>query len=241
MREQWDSKDPDEVDRFGIDWRTRLNGSRIVASRWSLVTPAGLTLTEEAFDDNFATMLLAGGTAGEVAVITNNVDLADGRLNLEETRTLAIVSSAGETGTGYAAPTVGQFVTRYPRFRDADPSAIQDALNEGSGRVDESWIEADYSRAIMLYAAHVLTMDGHGTGTESTLAAEGMGDFQRIESGSLKLARFDRPFTTAFANTLDQTSYGKRFAELQRLNFAGPRAIPAGRCRPCAPGATDCG
>lgn len=233
--EQWDSKDPDESDRFGIDWRPRLGGSTIVASRWSLVTPAGLTLTDAAFDNYFATMTLSGGTAGEVAVIQNSIDTADGREGLEETRRLPIVSSAGASASGYTVPGPAQFVTRYPRFANSDPDAVQDALGEAASRVDETWREADFGRAIMLYAAHVLTLDGHGTGTEAQLA--GLGDFQRIESGGLKLSRFDRFFTPG---VMALTSYGKRFAELQRLNFAGPRAIARVTGRPCHPGATDC-
>lgn len=233
--EQWDSKDPDESDRFGIDWRPRLAGSTIVASRWFLVIPAGLTLADEQFDDHFATMLLSGGTAGEVAEILNRIDTADGRENLEETRRLPIVSSAGADAGGYVVPGPAQFITRYPRFAQTDPDAIADALAEAATRVDTTWVEADFARAIMLYAAHVLTMDGHGSGTEAQLA--GLGDFQRIESGGLKLSRFDRFFTPG---VMASTSYGKRFAELQRLNFAGPRVVPGLGCRPCHPGATDC-
>lgn len=235
MIEQWDSKDPDEADRFGIDWRPRLAGSTIVASRWFLIIPAGLALTDESYDEHFATMLLSGGTNGEVAEILNRIDTADGRLNLEETRRLPIVSSAGATATGYTVPGPAQFITRYPRFAQADPDAIADALSEAASRVDETWREADFGRAIMLYAAHVLTLDGHGTGTEAQIA--GLGDFQRIESGGLKLSRFDRFFTPG---VMALTSYGKRFAELQRLNFAGPRAIARITGRPCHPGATDC-
>lgn len=237
--EQWDSKDPDEVDRFGIDWRPRLAGSTIIASSWSLVVPAGLTLSEEEFDDNFAMMVLSGGTAGQVAEILNRIDTADGREALEETRRLAIISSAGAETSGYTAPGPADFITRFPRFATAPVDAVQAALDEAATRVDTSWVEADYGRAIMLYAAHVLTLDGHGTGSESTLNANGLGEFQRIKSGGLEVSRFDRPFTTAFANTLEMSSYGKRFAELQRLNFAGPRVVPGLRARRINPFAND--
>lgn len=237
MQNEWDTKDPDERDRFGIDWRTRLNGRTIVASSWTLVVAAGLIIDAESFDDNFAYVTLDGGTDGAVAVIQNTVTTDSGD-ELEETRRLPIVSSAGFTASGYTVPTAAAFVTAFPRFRAADAGAVAMALEEGAGRVDTSWREADYGRAIMLYAAHVLTLDGHGTGTEAQVAAEGLGDFQRIKSGSLDLTRFDRARGSDMS-TYDATSYGKRFKELLRLNFAGPRIVRSHAAPPLAGNATD--
>jgi hypothetical protein len=238
MAGDWTSKDPDETDRFGIDWRTQLDGATIESTAWALITPAGVTLSDEEHDDSFVYVVISGGTDGLIAEIQNRVTTSDGRL-LEETKRLPIVSSAGAETSGYTVPSVAAFVTRYPRFANVPIEVIQDALAEASDRVDTTWREADYGRAIMFYAAHVLTLDGQGTGTEAQLAGEGLGDFQRIKSGSLDVSRFDRAKGEA-SSTLSATSFGKRFAELQRLNFAGARIVPGGICRPCNAGATDC-
>lgn len=234
---EWEPKDPDETDRFGVDWRLELNGAAIVASTWSLPTQAGLTVVDDTeFDDNFAYIILSGGTAGLVAELVNSIDTDDGRLDLEKAARLAILDSTGTAiAAGYSTPTVAQFLSRFPKFQGSDSDAIADALGEGAGRVSESWVEADYPRAIMLYAAHILTLDGHGSGAEAKFA--GLESFSRIKSGSLELER--RSGSGVVLNTLNSTAYGRRFAELQRLNFAGPLVIITDGSRALANGSTE--
>ena len=112
----------------------------------------------------------------------------------------------------YTAPTAADLKARFPAFAAVDDAVVDAALAEAGQRVDEGWLEADFATARLLYAAHVLTMDGQGASTET-----GMAGVKRIKVGPLELERDPGGLTA--------TSYGARFAELERLNFAGPLAL----------------
>lgn len=136
----------------------------------------------------------------------------------------------------YVTPTPADLKAMHPKFAAVVDQVVADAIAEGEGRVDDTWLERDRRPAVMLYAAHVMTMNGHGSGTEAQLAADGLGEFQSIRSGGLSVTRFERGRD---AGTLGSTSYGKRFRELLRLNHGGPRAVPPADCRPIHPAAQD--
>lgn len=112
----------------------------------------------------------------------------------------------------YDAPTAAQFKERFPAFASVADFDVENALSDAARRVDETWAEGDFARARMLYAAHVLVLDGQGTGREVKLSG-----FKRIKIGSLELERAG----DTSAGSLSSTSYGQRFLELMRLNFAG--------------------
>lgn len=118
----------------------------------------------------------------------------------------------------YVVPAPADLRARFPAFAAVPDDAVQGALDEAARRVDTTWPEADYRTGRLLYAAHVLTMDGLGSGTETQL----MG-FRRIKVSSLELER--EPGPTATAESLTSTSYGRRFLELARLNFSGPLLV----------------
>lgn len=126
----------------------------------------------------------------------------------------------------YTPPTYAQFKARYPRFA-AVPEATYDAfLPEALRQVDRTWTEADYQPAVMLYTAHLLTLEGLGTGAEAQVNAQGAGGFKVMRSGSLTLERFSgKDGGAASSDPLDATSYGGQFKALRRQNLAGPRVI----------------
>jgi hypothetical protein len=124
----------------------------------------------------------------------------------------------------YTEPTATTFVARFPRFTSVDDGVIGSALTEAESWVDESWAEADFTLARMLYAAHSLTLDGHGTGAESETFAAGAGGFKSMKSGGLTLDRFDR---AKGSTSLETTSYGQRYLELLRRNKGGARVTSA--------------
>lgn len=231
---EWDAKDPDESDRFGVDWASRLVANDTVeSSLWTLIS-GSVIITEQDFDDRYSFARISGGADGEVAEIQVSIVTA-ARYDLEVTRLLAIISSAGATVSGYTVPTPAAFVTQFPAFAAVDLAAIQAALTFAATKVDTTWTEGDYGRAIMLRAAHELTLDGHGSGTDATMSREGLSGFQKIKSASLEVTRFDHDNSGG----LSSTGYGKRFADLQRMNFAGPRLVPGAQRRPGSPYATD--
>lgn len=233
----WEPKDPDEIDRFSVDWRPDIGEDAIASSTWNVLTSAGISTSAPQFDSRFTSILISGGTDGDLAVLENRIETADGRL-LEVTKRLPIIASLGAGGSGYTAPSPAQMAVQMPAFASVPTEALRTALAEGAAKVSEDWKEADYRRGIMLYAAHSLTLDGHGAGTEASLAREGLGDFQSVRSGGLAVSRFERRGGTPTG--LESTSYGKRFAHLQRLNFAGPRVIPGKLYLRCNHLATDC-
>ena len=116
----------------------------------------------------------------------------------------------------YVDPTSDDLKTRYPAFAAVDDDVVDEALLEASTRVGESWPDVDRSVGVKLYAAHLLASDGLGTSSEAQLAG-----FKSITVGSLKLER-DTGSATVTTDSLLSTSYGRRFAELCSLNFAGP-------------------
>lgn len=122
----------------------------------------------------------------------------------------------------WTAPTPADVKARFPAFAAVPDAAIQGALDEAALQVDETWVsEADFRLGRMLLAAHILTLDGLGTGAESEAAANGASGFKRMKSGQFEVERFDTAGTVPGGSdgVLGTTSYGRRFLELQRRNF----------------------
>lgn len=115
----------------------------------------------------------------------------------------------------YTVPTAADLKARYPAFAAVGEPVVDQALLEASNRVDDSWSEKDYPTAIMLYAAHLLALDGLGTSVEVQLAG-----FKRVKAGSLELERSDKDGAIG-AGSILSTSYGQRYSELLELNFGG--------------------
>lgn len=121
----------------------------------------------------------------------------------------------------WTTPTVAQFRSRWaPRFDAVTDPQIQYALDRAVILVDETWIETDRTEGVLLYAAHMLTLDGLGTGAEAEAAAGGLSTFQRVNSGTFE---FDRGSGAGAAagngSLLASTSFGRRLLELMKLNF----------------------
>jgi hypothetical protein len=106
--------------------------------------------------------------------------------------------------------------SRFPAFAAVPDDAVAGALAEAAGRVDEAWPPADRDLARLLYAAHVLTLDGLG-GPEADLAR--MGDLTLVRSGTLQVER--RQDGADLPGTLGRTSYGRRFHEVLLRNAPG--------------------
>ncbi|MCW6510981.1 DUF4054 domain-containing protein [Lichenifustis flavocetrariae] len=114
-------------------------------------------------------------------------------------------------------PSPTDLTTRFPAFAAIDPNVLAAVLAEAATRVDTTWTPGDYPLGIMLYAAHVLTLDGFGTGAEAALGAAGASGFQTLRSGALHLERAPTS-EKAGSSALAQTSYGRRFLALLAVN-----------------------
>lgn len=127
----------------------------------------------------------------------------------------------------YTVPSAATLKARFPRFAAVDDATVDALIVEAQRNVDESWTEGDYPMGLMLMAAHLMTLEGLGTGTEAEIASEGVGDYRSIRSGSLSLERFDNGGASA-SGLLGSTSYGRRFKALAAQNVGGPRVSPTG-------------
>lgn len=138
----------------------------------------------------------------------------------------------------YETPTAAEFKARHPSFAAVDDAVVEDAIAEAETRVDETWREADRETAVMLYAAHVLTLNGHGRTTEGQVAALGLSGVQSVRSGGLSVT-FSRDSGAVSGSALASTSYGRRFRDLLRLNFGGPRIVRGSTAEALSPVADD--
>lgn len=127
----------------------------------------------------------------------------------------------------YVAPTAAQFKATFPSFAAVADDVVDAALVEAAGKVDETWTETDFATARMLYAAHVMTLRGIGTGAEAEAYKAGAGGFQSMRSGALTLTRFNRyaNATSGPGADLERTTYGVTFLGLLAMNFGGPVTI----------------
>lgn len=113
----------------------------------------------------------------------------------------------------YTAPTAAQFKASFPAFAGLDDAVVQSALDEAADMVDDTWVsQAAFTSGRMLYTAHVLTLNGLGTSTESQLLG-----FSSIKMGPLELSR--ERGSQSDAGSLSSTSYGTRFLALMRRNI----------------------
>lgn len=124
----------------------------------------------------------------------------------------------------YVDPTFETLKARFPAFATVDDAVVSQAITEAMRSVDQTWTEGDYTLAIMLRAAHILTLDGFGDAAEAKAAASGASGYKTMKSGALTLERF-APGEQGGNNgsLLASTSYGRRFLDLLRLNRGGPR------------------
>lgn len=69
----WGNKDPDEKRLFGIDWSAELvAGDSLGTITWT-IAQGTVTKSDEDNDNTTASLLIAGGVSGEVALINCHV------------------------------------------------------------------------------------------------------------------------------------------------------------------------
>jgi hypothetical protein len=119
----------------------------------------------------------------------------------------------------FTDPTAATLKEDFPEFTSYDDPTIDRAISVAKRMVDQSWTEGDYTRAIELYACHLLTNGDLAVATSGTggvIASESLGPVSvSYQSGSQQ----------ADASGLSATVYGKEFALLLRLNRGGARAM----------------
>ena len=127
----------------------------------------------------------------------------------------------------YTQATAADVQGTFPRFAAVADATIETWLTQARRSVDASWTEDDRALGEMLLAAHYMTLEGLGTGTEAEIAAAGLGDFKSVRSGQFSFTRGEGGDMAA-AGTLASTSYGRRWKELAKINRGGPRVSGTG-------------
>lgn len=126
----------------------------------------------------------------------------------------------------YVIPTAADLKDRFPEFSTVDNAVVTARIEEATRMVDETWTEGDYATAIMLYACHIMALEGLGTGPDSQANTGQLANFQTIRSGQLTLTRGS--YSHGGGDTGDWyglTRYGSRFWRLLKQNKGGPSVV----------------
>ncbi len=127
----------------------------------------------------------------------------------------------------YTAPTVSDFRAAFPAFTDppVTDDTVQFWLTRAGRDVDESWTEGDYTFAIMVRAADLMTQQGIGADEVGAAINAGLSTFR---SGSLSGSFSDAAQRNVAAGVNED---GQQWADLVRKNRGGPRVTaPGGDC-----------
>ena len=136
----------------------------------------------------------------------------------------------------YAPPTRATFIGLFPVF-----AAVTDAQYTFWAAQAvlvteplEGCLASRMDLATMLVTAHLLTLQGIGTGAEAEMAAQGASGFRRIKSGTLELERGESS-GDASAGSYGATSYGQQAWPMLKACLAGPRVSATGNPMCCGP------
>jgi hypothetical protein len=88
----WESKDPNDIEDFAVDWTNQLNGESITAASWSIVHAAGVVIEASQIASPLAKVRLSGGNLNETAFLMCRVTTSSGR-QLDQTVKLGLVTS----------------------------------------------------------------------------------------------------------------------------------------------------
>lgn len=124
----------------------------------------------------------------------------------------------------YIVPTPANLKLRYGDFSSVDDAVIQYWITDSARGVDESWSEADYQPARMALAAHNMSRNGIGTGSNAQIPA-GVTNFR---SGSFAVSFTDSAAAQQAAGGYSSTRYGQEYLEMLARNKAGPRVVGGG-------------
>jgi hypothetical protein len=119
----------------------------------------------------------------------------------------------------FTDPTAATLKEDFPEFTSYDDPTIERAISVAKRMVDQSWTEGDYTRAIELYACHILTNG------DLAVATSGTGGVIASESLGPVSVSYQSSSQQADASGLSATVYGKEFALLLRLNRGGARSM----------------
>ena len=114
------------------------------------------------------------------------------------------------------APPISRRASR--ASRPSPPATLANALAEAHTRVDTSWLPDDFTVALMLLAAHTLTLDGLRDGGRGRGRGRGGARLYGDAHGRAQ-SRRARPWRGDHKpSVLGETTYGRRFLALLKVN-----------------------
>jgi hypothetical protein len=75
----WDSKDPNDIDDFALDWTNQLKGEQLATAEWSFVTAAGAAIEGSSVSSPFAKVRISGGLENQTAILLCRATTSTGR------------------------------------------------------------------------------------------------------------------------------------------------------------------
>lgn len=132
-----------------------------------------------------------------------------------------IVPNCDEVDPNFTQPTVAQFSDRFPEFQGEEypDDLIRAAIDEAMKSVDNSWIPGNGQLAVMLLAAHYLTLQAYAAVTLPDPEAAMPGN--RISSIGFDTMRVSFAAISAGSATkydFGSTPYGQRYLSLLTVN-----------------------
>lgn len=231
----WPAKDPDAV--LDYVYRIPLNEGDSVAdydlaqlSGTVVVDSQSLAAAPNTTDKGYGqalTVWLSGGADEETSVYRISWVTAAGR---EDDDIITLLVAANELEdlvlTGYAKPSAGHLVARYPAFADVPTSTVRTWLIDAERFVDTSWGEGDYAAGLMALAAHNMALAGLGS---DNAALSGVpGGVTRLKSASLEIGFTEAAANARLSGGYGSTRYGLEYETLLRRNRGGPLVMSTG-------------
>lgn len=209
----WPAKRQDE--ELDYSWTLHLeNGEHIDAHTVTLVS--GTAVIDSTLHTNTkVTSWLSNGTSDSVFELTAITQ--QGRTY----QTTAVLQVAPEHDADTAA-----FLTAFPAFAGVTDATLQFWIGRASGLIDASWSAHDRAFAGYLLAAHYMTLNGLGAGTEAEMANNGATGMTKLKSGAFEVSFSEN--AGASKSAYSGTKYGLQFYEILRRNKAGPLVTGGG-------------
>lgn len=136
-------------------------------------------------------------------------------------------------------PSSSDLRARYPEFEPVSHTRLTLFIDEASRRVDDSWLEADQSPAILNLACHLLSLEGEpsasvdGVSNSANtnlkngrfLKSRKVGDVSNEWAESAASAAVGAMSKTALQAGYNSTPYGAKFLSIMKLNHSGARVV----------------
>lgn len=122
-------------------------------------------------------------------------------------------------------PEVADFLARFPAFEGAPEPQLVAALEDAGSYFDRASFsnETIFNRAIMLWAAHNLTLAGVGTSVEANITSQGfsLDSVQSVSDSGVSVSLKQGAGTSPY----DSTGYGRELAKLLKIGLTRRMAV----------------